>query len=204
MNIVSLQRRLVSTIIDKMLILLFFILVSLSLSSGYPGGELGVFTGLTFTKYNNIESKMTMHERHIIINNLLEKKGLPMHEFTEEDYEYYKTSLDVYQKYVLIFVIVNLLYYLFCEFLFKASLGKKILKCQIIRKNGSEIDKRDIFIRTGIFASLLLLTVTLQMYLNLNAYAASILFFGILDFTVFTKQMSLVDKYSDTIVVTQK
>ena len=111
------------------------------------------------------------------------------------------TNLDVYQEYICYFIITNLLYYLLCEYFFKASLGKRMLKCQIRKKNGSMIDKHDVLSRIGILLAILLLAVGLQMVLNINIYITSILFFGILDYTVFTKQQSLVDKCSGTVVV---
>ena len=64
--------------------------------------------------------------------------------------------------------------------------------------------KRDVFKRTGILAALLIFAVALQKVLGVNALITSLLFFGILDFTVFTKRMSLVDKFSDTLVIKQK
>lgn len=204
MNIVSLQRRLVSTIIDKVFILLLFVMVSLLFSSGYPGGELGTFSYTTGVEYKKIESERTLYQTNIDSKKFMEENGYGEYNFIDEEYEHYKTALDVYHKYVIIFVIVNLLYYMTCEFFFKASLGKRLLKCRIRKKDGGEIGNGEVISRIGIMAALLLLAVALQMYLNLNAYITSILFFCILDFTVFTRQQSLVDKYSDTLVVKQK
>ena len=201
MNVVSIKRCLASTIVDKVFILLLFVIVSLICCSGLPGGELGVFAYTTSVKYKEIESQKTLYQTNLDSKKFLEDNGYGEYDFTDEEYEHYKTFLDVYQKYVFIFVLVNLMYYLICEFFFKASLGKKLLKCQIKKKDGGAIGNSEIISRTGIMGTLLLLAVVLQMLFNLNAYITSILFFGILDFTVFTRQQSLVDKYSETYVV---
>lgn len=204
MNIISLKRRLASTIIDKMVILFLFVIVAIIFCAGEPGAELGTFTYLTSVEYNKMESEKTIYQRSMELNQFMKEQGYPVDNFTDDGYERYKTEKDVYLKYFLIFVIVNLLYYLLCELVFKSSLGKRMLKCKIQRKDGVEITKPDAFKRVGIMATLLILAFVLQRSLNLNALITSLLFFGILDFTVFTKQQSLIDKYSDTIVVKMK
>lgn len=201
MNIVSLQRRLAATLIDKVLILFLFVIVALIFCSGHPGAELGTFTYSTSVKYKKIESKRTLYETQLDNKKYIEENGYGEYNIEDEEYEHYKTALDVYQKHIFIFVLVNLLYYFICEYFFRASLGKKILKCQIKKSDGSEINTRDIFLRSGILFALLLLAVVLQMSMNINAYITSIIFFGILDFTVFTRQQSLIDKYSDAYIV---
>lgn len=201
MNIISLQRRLAATLIDKGLILFLFVIVALIFCSGHPGAELGTFTYSTSVEYKKIESKRTLYETQLDNKKFIEENGYGEYNTKDEEYEHYKTALEVYQKHVLIFVIVNLLYYFLCEYFFRASIGKKILKCQIRKRDGREIGNGEIFSRTGILFALLLLAVALQMSLSINAYITSILFFGLLDFTVFTRQQSLVDKYSDTYIV---
>ncbi len=201
MNIISLQRRLAATLIDKGLILFLFVIVALIFCSGHPGAELGTFTYSTSVEYKKIESKRTLYETQLDNKKFIEENGYGEYNIKDEEYEHYKTALEVYQKHVLIFVIVNLLYYFLCEYFFRASIGKKILKCQIRKRDGREIGNGEIFSRTGILFALLLLAVALQMSLSINAYITSILFFGLLDFTVFTRQQSLVDKYSDTYIV---
>lgn len=201
MNIISLQRRLAATLIDKGLILFLFVIVALIFCSGHPGAELGTFTYSTSVEYKKIESKRTLYETQLDNKKFIEENGYGEYNIKDEEYEHYKTALEVYQKHVFIFVIVNLLYYFLCEYFFRASIGKKILKCQIRKRDGREIGNGEIFSRTGILFALLLLAVALQMSLSINAYITSILFFGLLDFTVFTRQQSLVDKYSDTYIV---
>lgn len=200
MEIVSLGQRLISTIIDKIMIAIFFVIIAFMFCAGAPGAELGHFVSQLGIEYKKIESEKTIHERNIEVNEWLNENGFSYRMSDDQEYEHYKTMKNVYDKHVWIFVVVNLIYYLFCELIFKASLGKKALKCRIRKVNGNDIDIRDVFTRTGIIGALLLLAVALQMTMNLNGFITSILFFAILDFTVFTKQHSLVDKYSDTIV----
>lgn len=204
MNIVSLQRRLVSTIIDKIVILFLFVVVAIIFCSGAPGAELGTFTYLTSKAYNEMETEKTLWDHSMELNQFMKENGYAVQPMSDDGYERYKTEMDVYQKYLWIFIIVNLLYYLLCELVFKASLGKRMLKCKVQTKDGGEMKKSDVFKRTGILAALFILSVFLQRALGMNALITSLLFFGILDFTVFTKRMSLVDKLSDTLVIKQK
>ena len=126
MNIVSLQRRLAATLIDKVLILFLFVIVALIFCSGHPGAALGTFTYSTSVKYKKIESKRTLYETQLDNKKYIEENGYGEYNIEDEEYEHYKTALDVYQKHIFIFVLVNLLYYFICEYFFRASLGKKI------------------------------------------------------------------------------
>lgn len=200
MKIVSWGQRLISTIIDKILITILFVIIAFLFCAGVPGAELGHFVSQLGIEYKEIESEKTIHERNAEVNEWLKENGYSQMMSDDQEYEHYKTMKDVYDKYVWILVVVNLIYYLLCELIFKASIGKRILKCKVRKTDGNEIDKKDVFTRTGILGALLLLAVALQMTMNINGYITTIIFFAILDYTVFTKQCSLVDKYSDTIV----
>lgn len=201
MNIVSLKRRLLGTIIDKVLILLLFVIVSLIFSEGHPGGGLGTFMGLLNRGYKKIESVKTMHEQHVENTKFMKENGLPVYNYKDDELDYNNTAQEVYNKYLIIFILVNLLYYGTSEFFFRASLGKRILKCLVCKSDGNIIDNRDVFQRLGLLAALMVLSVAVEMTLNLNAYITSVLFFLALDFMVFTRRQSLIDKYSDTYVL---
>lgn len=200
MEIVSLWQRLISTIIDKILIAILFVIIAFMLCADSPGAEMGHFISQLGIEYKKIESEKTIHERNVEVNEWLQDNGYSPMMSKEQDYEHYKTMKDVYDKHIWIFFVVNILYYLLCEQIFKASLGKRVLKCRIRKNDGEDINIRDAFTRAAILGSLLLLAIALHMTININGYITTILFFAILDFTVFTKHRSLVDKYSDTIV----
>ena len=201
MNIVSLTPRMLGTIIDKVLILLLFVVVSLIFSEGHPGGGLGTFMGLLNRDYKKIESVKTMHEQHVENSKFMKGNGLPVYNYKDDELDFNNTAQEVFNKYLIIFILVNLVYYGISEFFFRASLGKRILKCRVCKSDGSIIDNRDVFQRLGLLATLMILSVAVEMSLNLNAYITSILFFLALDFMVFTRRQSLIDKYSDTYVL---
>jgi uncharacterized RDD family membrane protein YckC len=117
-----------------------------------------------------------------------------------DKYEYEKTRMDVYRKYVIIMILVNLLYYVLCELFFKASFGKKILGCEVRKEDGSPMRWHLVFIRAIILAFLLVLAVILQPLLNINAWSISLLFFIAIDITLPFKNQSLIDLGSKTIV----
>ena len=201
MNIVSLTRRLFGTVIDIVLISSLFVIVSLTFSEGHPGGGLGTFMGLLNRGYNKIESVKTMHEQHVENTKFMKENGLPVYDYKDDELDFNNTAQEVYNKYLIIFILVNLVYYGTSEFFFRASLGKRLLKCRVCKSDGSIIDNRDVFQRLGLLATLMMLSVAVEMTLNLNAYITSVLFFLALDFMVFTRRQSLIDKYSDTYVI---
>lgn len=201
MNTVSLGRRFASTLIDKLVIFVLFVFFALIFSSGVPGAELGTFTGLMGRPYKQIESTKTIYEKNVKNRDFMKSHGYGDYDFTDMEYEHYKTYMDVYHKYVIIFIIINLLYYFLNEYYLKASLGKKMLKCRVVKNGNTEMNIRDVFTRTGILATLMISAIVVQAWLNMNALVVSLLFFVALDLTVFTKRVSLIDKYSDTMVV---
>ena len=138
MEIVSLWQRLISTIIDKILIAILFVIIAFMLCADSPGAEMGHFISQLGIEYKKIESEKTIHERNVEVNEWLQDNGYSPMMSKEQDYEHYKTMKDVYDKHIWIFFVVNILYYLLCELIFKASLGKRVLKCRI-RKNDERI-----------------------------------------------------------------
>ena len=203
MNTVSLGRRFASTLIDKLVIFVLFVFFALIFRSGVPGAELGTFFGLMERPYKQIESTKTIYEGNVENRDFMKSHGYGDYDFTDTDmkYEHYKTYMDVYHKYVIIFIIINLLYYFLNEYYLKASLGKKMLKCRVVKNGNTEMNIRDVFTRTGILATLMISAIVVQAWLNMSALVVSLLFFVALDLTVFTKRVSLIDKYSDTMVV---
>lgn len=201
MNVVSLPRRFFGTLIDKVLISLIFITLSMSFCEGPPGAELGTFLGLLKRNYNNIESVKTLHERNVETDRFCKEHGYPTSEFIDSELEYNNTARNVYDRRVLIFVLINLIYYGFSEFLFRASPGKFILKCQVCRSDGRTIGNRDAFKRLGLLALFLFLSVVFQKSFNLSGITTSIIYFLFLDFSVFTIRQSLLDRFSNTFIV---
>ena len=201
MNTVSLGRRFASTLIDKLVIFVLFVFFALIFRSGVPGTELGTFFGLTGRPYKQIESTKTIYERNVENRDFMKSHGYGDYDFTDMEFDHYKTYMDVYHKYVIIFIIINLLYYFLNEYYLKASLGKKMLKCRVVKNSNTEMNIRDVFTRTGILATLMISAIVVQAWLNISALVVSLLFFVALDSPVFTKRVSLIDKYSDTMVV---
>ena len=171
-SIIPLWQRIIATIIDKVIILLLFLLFSFVLMTYTMPGKLGTFVGLANVRYKDMMS-----------NYLLED------------------SIDDYFEVIIFFSIFNLLYYILCELFLKASLGKVVFNCRICRGDGKDINWLDVLKRAGVLALLIVAAVGLQIGLNGNIYVSFFLFFALLDIMVFTKQQSAVDRSTDTYVV---
>lgn len=197
MKPMSIGHRLTSTIVDKVFILLIFVVTAMAFCSGRPGSELGIFVGELSSEYNKIESTKSIYESNKEVDIYL---GYTLLTEDIEDYEYEKSYMDIYQKYVFIMILINLLYYLMCELLFKASLGKRIMGCEVRKEDGTPMGWKRVFIRAGVLGLFLVLAALIQPYLNVNGWIVSVLFFIALDFTVPFKNQSLIDLGTDTIV----
>lgn len=254
-TILSLERRIASTMIDKIAIAAIFLTVGMTLCSGKSGSELGTFIGLSswepkeikkasfktekrisYITQQEIDKRQQVIDSVIKRNDSLRKVGkysemtnlsplrekmnnyqvvsVPktIYEYYQdgiskirndddyENYEYNKSLMDVYQKYVFIMILVNFLYYLLCDLLFKASLGKRIMGCEVRKEDGTPMGWKRVFIRAGVLGLFLVLAALIQPYLNVNGWIVSVLFFIALDFTVPFKNQSLIDLGTDTIV----
>ena len=190
MKPMQLGHRLASTIVDKIIILILFVGTAMTFCSGRPGSELGTFVGKLSSEYNKIESTKSIYKSNKEVDDYL---GYTLLTEDVEDYEYEKSYMDVYQKYVFIMILVNFLYYLLCDLLFKASLGKRIMGCEVRKEDGTPMGWKRVFIRAGVLGLFLVLAALIQPYLNVNGWIVSVLFFIALDFTVPFKNQSLID-----------
>lgn len=199
--IIPLWQRIVATIIDKVIILLFFIIFSFVLMPYTMPGKLGTFVGLANVQYNQINSNKTIYELNMDNESVLRELGYDVPHFDHLSYEYEMSQLDVYLEVIIIFAIFNLLYYVLCELFLKASLGKVAFNCRICKKDGKDVNWLDVLKRAGVMAVLFVAAVGLQIGFNGSIYVSCFLFFVLLDFMVFSKQQSSVDWSTDTYVV---
>ena len=204
MEKISILIRLVSTIIDKVLIILMFVVLALICKGNSRfGAELGTFCGISSKSYNNIISDETIHEAHERLNKSFAARGEYqfVFDYHEDPCDYTMSERDIYIKYVVLFILANILYYTISEFLLKASIGKRIVSCKITESDGQPATIKDIITRNCILLALLVASYFVQTFTNTNAYVISLLFFLVNDFNILRNKDSLVDKYSDTVIV---
>lgn len=170
----DLFRRFFASILDKVLILILFLILSLLIFGFYSApGDLG-----TYSVVLEINPKM--------------------YDFIPNGSSMY----DIDIKYTILFIVTNILYYCM-EFLFKTSLGKRIFGGVYIDLDGNEIITAKIISRCFIFALMMAGAVVIHFVFGVIYWIVIVLFFLINDLPVlFTKRrQSLIDIISETCLV---
>lgn len=96
------------------------------------------------------------------------------------------------------FIFWNLLYYFITELFLKASLGKFLTGGIVVCSNNRKINKRNILLRIGMGAFLMLYFVGLRFLVNTNYYVIIILFFYVMDLPLLLSKKSLLDILTGT------
>ena len=171
MNKIEFKRRLGATLVDKILIMVLFIILLLVVSPYGTPGILGRYTVLM-----NLSPSEYYDQKLFLIDQLI-------------------TS---------VFIIVNFIYFLLSEFIFRASPGKRMFGLIVLSKNSTVVNKRRILKRNLIFLCLMITAVLIRYILDTNYVIAIIFFFIILDIPVFIKNQSLIDLISNTFIIRRK
>ena len=197
MKSMSLFRRLLGSVIDKVLILIIFV-VAFTIINGESTATYRLGT------YYSIGTNSPSSYEFITLNSLLViDNGWPLKYFKEseddillkykdEDIEGMVRSFDLTITFA--FIFLNILYYLLSEIFLAASVGKRIMGGQI-RDDLLEdrINTSDAFKRAIIGGVLMAFAVGLRFLLDINYIIVIIAFFLIIDIFVIFKRKSLID-----------
>lgn len=193
----SLFRRLLGSVIDKVLILIIFV-VAFTIINGESTATYRLGT------YYSIGTNSPSSYEFITLNSLLViDNGWPLKYFKEseddillkykdEDIVGMVRSFDLTITFA--FIFLNILYYLLSEIFLAASVGKRIMGGQI-RDDLLEdrINTSDAFKRAIIGGVLMVFAVGLRFLLDINYIIVIIAFFLIIDIFVIFKRKSLID-----------
>lgn len=193
----SLFRRLLGSVIDKVLILIIFV-VAFTIINGESTATYRLGT------YYSIGTNSPSSYEFITLNSLLViDNGWPLKYFKEseddillkykdEDIVGMVRSFDLTITFA--FIFLNILYYLLSEIFLAASVGKRIMGGQI-RDDLLEdrINTSDAFKRAIIGGVLMAFAVGLRFLLDINYIIVIIAFFLIIDIFVIFKRKSLID-----------
>lgn len=197
MKSMSLFRRLLGSVIDKVLILIIFV-VAFTIINGESTATYRLGT------YYSIGTNSPSSYEFITLNSLLViDNGWPLKYFKEseddillkykdEDIVGMVRSFDLTITFA--FIFLNILYYLLSEIFLAASVGKRIMGGQI-RDDLLEdrINTSDAFKRAIIGGVLMAFAVGLRFLLDINYIIVIIAFFLIIDIFVIFKRKSLID-----------
>ena len=197
MESMSLFRRLLGSVIDKVLILIIFV-VAFNIINGESTATYRLGT------YYSIGTNSPSSYEFITLNGLLViDNGWPLkyHKESEDDILLKYKNEDVVGMVrsfdltiTFAFIFINILYYLLSELFLAASVGKWILGGQI-RDDlfGERISSSDAFKRAIIGGLLMALAVGLRFLLDINYIIVIFAYFLILDIFVFFNRKSLID-----------
>lgn len=198
-------RRFIGSIIDKVMILLIFVI-------GFcivEGESKSTSRGLT---YLSLGYHVPSEYSYITLNSLyIIEHGYPVkysHESEQEIVEKYEVEEveEIVRSFDLTitfsFIFLNILYYFLSESILGASVGKNILRGRMVDNLMRErITSSDAFKR-AIFGGLLMsLAVGLRYLFDVNYIITIVLFFLIMDIPLFFKRRSLLDILSKTICI---
>ncbi len=197
MKSMSLFRRLLGSVIDKVLILIIFV-VAFTIINGESTATYRLGT------YYSIGTNSPSSYEFITLNSLLvidngwslkyfkESEDDILLKYKDEDIVGMVRSFDLTITFA--FIFLNILYYLLSEIFLAASVGKRIMGGQI-RDDLLEdrINTSDAFKRAIIGGVLMAFAVGLRFLLDINYIIVIIAFFLIIDIFVIFKRKSLID-----------
>lgn len=157
------MRRILSSLIDKVLILLVFITVALCISPYGMPSQLGSY-------YVLLDAPPSSYHSHDIYNAMRHIYGSSIYESTEKWMQCHKEiqsnpdlttphegetlSLDL--QITGLFILVNFVYYLLWEWIFRASLGKFLCGLVVISNKNKRITEKVVIKRCSLLLFLMI------------------------------------------------
>lgn len=196
MKSMSLFKRFIGSIIDKLLILIIFLLGFAAIE-----GNKGISRGLTYLSIGN--NAPSMYEYATLDCLYIIDIGFPvkyspkseqelLERYSSTDYVGMVRSFDL--TITSSFIILNILYYLLFEIFLSASVGKYIMKGRAVEALlGERITVTDAFKRAIILGLLMFLAVWLRFVFDVSYTIVIVAFFLIIDIPIFFKRRSLID-----------
>lgn len=182
MKYTLLIKRFMGSTVDKILILILFVITGFVISPyGFPG-QLGKFIGGVLenspSSYQSIESVSSSTF----------------------------SLLSIDQNIISLFIAVNIVYYIVWELFLKASLGKYIFRLRVVKEvnNDKFVDIWDVLFRGAVTLGLIVGVVFIRFQLDINYVIAMFIYFAILDIPVLFFGKSAIDYISVTKYINKK
>jgi len=192
----SLFKRFIGSIIDKLLILFIFLFSFVAIE-----GNKGIDRGLTYLSIGNFSP--SMYEYATLDCLYIIDMGFPIKYSSKSEQEllerYSNTNyVGMVRSFDLTitsaFIFLNILYYLLSEIFLGASVGKYRMRGRAVDALlGERITITDAFKRAIIGGLLMFLAVWLRYLFDVSYTIAIVLFFLIIDIPIFFKRRSLID-----------
>ena len=189
-----LLRRAFGSMIDKVLILLVFIVGNLVYHPYSSSGDIGFLMGIMDSTPSNYE----FIDKNLINNYGRDYKGIDS-DYLKKAYEeqgspYMGYTNDFEVRMALLFILINIIYYILSESLLRSSLGKLVLGGKLINESNNKITLWKCLLRgllLGVFAAVVFFV--LRYYCEFNYYIIAFIFFLFMDVSLFFCRRSLLD-----------
>lgn len=191
--------RFAGSLIDKIIIVIVFVIASISISWYGAPSRLGIYVGLRDTPLYLYEYLDTARMNSYGTYKEGITKGYQDMARLENGPPYIGMTLDIDKSVTFSFIIFNLIYYILFESILSASLGKRIFGGIILYKDGEKCDLERIVIR-GICGGALMAGTYYLLHLvgGLTNSVVVIVFFLLLDLPLLFTKRSLIDIWTGT------
>ena len=193
MEKMPLFKRFIGSVIDKMIILVLFLVIYLIIDSHATGK-------LFYYLHNIIKISPSLYQyanevdvSYTYFGFYNEGTDFFQRYYTPDMYEGMVRAFDL--KLTFGFILLNVVYYLACELKLKASLGKYMLGGILVDNFDDKITTNDIFVRAFFAAILMALFVGIRFLFDTNYYWTILFFFLVIDIPVFINGKSLIDSF---------
>lgn len=179
----------IGSFIDKLIMLIFFVIV-FSIIDSHAIGKIAYYvlylmkTPPFLYQFASTFDVSYVHFGHYIPS--VEKWYSP------DIYEEMVRTFDL--KLTFSFILLNIVYYLICEIQLKASLGKYAMGGILVDNFDDKIVINDVFVRACMRAFLMSLFVGIRFLFDTNYYWVILFFFLFVDIPVFINNKSMIDK----------
>ena len=200
-----LVRRFIGSLIDKIIILIIAVVGYIACKPYAGAGDIGSFMGLMNTNPSNYEyiDKIRIDSYGNIYEGVSIEYQMRAREESEIPYIGYTRDLEI--KMCFIFIMVNIFYYIFFEFMIRASLGKNFLGGELVDEGREKLSYWRILLRSLVFFAITAVVFCVFRYLvKANYYIIIAVFFLFMDLPLLINKRSLLDictrtMYIDTI-----
>lgn len=193
-------RRFLGSMIDKILLVVFFVVVNILISPFAGVGRLGTYLGIL----NSTPANYEYIDRYSILryNSGVYYEGVSDYYQNqtrlEEEPPHIGSTKELDLSMTFSFILLNLLYYTLFEILAGASFGKMCLGGILVNVTNKRIKYGRVLLRTICAGVLMSMFVLLHFIIYMNYFIAIVLFFLLMDIPVLVMRKSLLDLCTGT------
>ena len=186
-------KRFVGSLIDKLIVLIVFVVV-FSVIDSHATGKIMYYI------LNLMKASPFLYQFASVVDASYVHFGFYMPSVEEYFQKWY--SPDMYEgmvkafdlKMTFCFILLNIIYYLACEIWLKASFGKYAMGGILVDNFDDKITINDIFVRACTGAFLMSFFVGIRFLFDTNYYWVILFFFLFVDIPVLINNKSMIDK----------